>query len=331
MESAWAVLKNIVKTLSVTAAATAVAAASLAGCASISVRNQHAEERIMSHSAHFPSGAVPVFAHRGFRGIAPENTLLAARKGWEAGADCWELDVAASSDGVLVVIHDDTLVRTTDARSVFPDRMPWTVYDFTLEQLKRLDAGSWYRAVDQFGQIAAGRVTEKDLAGFASLRIPTLREALELTKELDWEVNVEIKDATGRQCDAWIVERTAELVRELGMEKTVLISSFNHAYLARMKKAAPAIAVAALIDKPVEDPVGLLKGLDAVALNPNHRYLDAATVKKVRAAGFDVYPWTGNERTDMERLAAWGVSGIITDFPDRALEVLGRKPGRSLR
>lgn len=317
---------------SVTILAAAIAAAGcLAGCASASIKNQHAEERIMFHSAHFPSKALPVFAHRGFRGIAPENTLLAARKGWESGADCWELDVAASSDGVLVVIHDDTLVRTTDARSVFPDRKPWTVYDFTLEELKRLDAGSWYRSVDQFGQIASGRVTEKDLAGFASLRIPTLREALELTRDLGWEVNIEIKDATGRPCDAWIVEKTAVLVRELGMEKTVLISSFNHAYLARMKKAAPEIAVAALIDKPVEDPVGLLKGLDAVALNPNHRYLDAATVKKVREAGFDVYPWTGNEIADMERLVAWGVSGIITDFPDRALEVLGRKVGRSPR
>ncbi len=265
-----------------------------------------------------------VMAHRGFRGIAPENTLSAARLGWESGADYWELDVAASSDGELVVLHDDNLIRTTNAKLRFPERKPWTVYDFTLQELKSLDAGSWYGASDPFGQVAAGRVSPAELQLFAGLRIPTLKEALTLTKDLDWKVNVEIKDATGRSCDAWIVEKTAALISELKTEDKVLVSSFNHAYLARMKKAQPRIPVAALIDKPIPDPVSLLRSLNAVALNPNYRYLDEKTVQELRQAGFNVYVWTPNEVKDMEKLIAWGVTGLITDFPDRALSLLGR-------
>ncbi|MDD3820954.1 Glycerophosphodiester phosphodiesterase [bioreactor metagenome] len=265
---------------------------------------------------------VVVMAHRGFRGIAPENTLYAARKGWESGAEYWELDVAASSDGELVVIHDDTLKRTTDAEERFPGRKPWSVYDFSLEELKSLDAGSWYIDADPFGQIAAGRIPPTEFESFRGLRIPTLREALLLTKELAWRVNIEIKDAAGRPCDAWIVEKTAALITELGMRDSVLISSFNHSYLARMKKAEPRLPVAALVDKPLADPAATLQSLRAVALNPNYKHLDEKTVRALREAGFGVLVWTPNEPADMKRLLDWGVTGLITDFPDRALGLL---------
>ncbi|MCE1196653.1 glycerophosphodiester phosphodiesterase [bacterium] len=305
----------------------AVAAAlALAACATPSPQQKPGakeKDTIMSNPKN-----VVVMAHRGFRGIAPENTLEAAQKGYESGAEYWETDVAASSDGTLVIMHDDNLARTTDARAKFPGRSPWTVYDFSLAELKSLDAGSWYAAADQFKQIAAGRVTQKDLASFAGIKVPTFAEALELTKKNGWKINVEIKDATGRACDPWIVEKTAETIRSLGMQNSVVVSSFNHEYLVRMKKAAPEIRVAALIDRPIPDPVGQLKRIGAMALNPNYKYLDEATVQAVRKAGFDVFVWTPNEKADMERLVGWGVTGLITDFPDRALEVLGRKAGR---
>jgi glycerophosphoryl diester phosphodiesterase len=298
------------------------AALALAACATPSPSRQagaEEKETIMSDPKN-----VVVMAHRGFRGIVPENTLEAAQKGFESGAEYWETDVAASSDGTLVIMHDDNLARTTDAKAKFPARSPWTVYDFTLAELKTLDAGSWYAAVDQFKQIAAGRVTQKDLASFAGIKVPTFAEALELTRRNGWKINVEIKDATGRACDPWIVEKTAETIKSYGMQDSVVVSSFNHEYLIRMKKAAPEIRVAALIDRPIPDPVGELKRIGAMALNPNHKYLDEATVQAVRKAGFDVFVWTPNEKADMERLVKWGVTGLITDFPDRALEVLGR-------
>lgn len=259
-------------------------------------------------------------AHRGFRGIAPENTLLAAQKGFDTGADMWELDVAESSDGVLVVLHDNTLTRTTNAAKVFPSRAPWDIYTFSADELRSLDAGSWYETTDPFKQIASKRVSQADLATFKGLKIPTLREALELTKKLGWRVNIEIKDAKSFACDAWIVERTTALVRELGMADSVLISSFNHDYLKRAKKAAPEIALAALIDKPLADPVATLRDIGAIALNPNEKYLDEATVQAVRAAGFGVLPWTANDPKRMSLLLKWGVTGLISDFPDMALE-----------
>lgn len=269
--------------------------------------------------------AILVQAHRGFRGIAPENTLLAARKGLEAGADLWELDVAASRDGELVVLHDDTLVRTTDARERFPGRAPWIVYDFTLAELRSLDAGSWYPAADPFGQAASGRVGPADLASFAGERIPTLREALEFTRDSGWMVNVEIKDATGRACEGWIVERTVALLRELGLVGRCCVSSFNHAYIERVKRAEPAIETGALVEKRApDDVVAMLRRTGARSYNPDKKILDERTVKAVRAAGFDVYVWTVNEEADMRRLVDWGVTALITDFPDRALAVLGR-------
>jgi glycerophosphoryl diester phosphodiesterase len=268
---------------------------------------------------------VLVMAHRGFRAIAPENTLLSAQKGFESGADYWELDVAASTDEVLVVLHDETLTRTTDATARFPDRKPWNVYHFSFDELRSLDAGSWYAKADPFGEIASGRVKAGELASFQGLKLPTLQEALELTKAHNWKVNVEIKDATGEACDPWIVERTAAMIRKMDMASSVIVSSFNHEYLARMKKAAPEIALGALTDKPVPDPVGLLKRIGAVAYHPNYRYLDKKTVQDVRTAGFDVNVWTPNTVKDYSELVDWGVTGIITDYPDKALSFLGRK------
>ena len=285
---------------------------------------QDIPENISMEKLIMQSNRPLVVAHRGFRSIAPENTLLAAQKGFDAGADMWELDVAASSDGVLVVLHDNTLPRTTDAKTRFPSRSPWTVYDFTLAELKSLDAGSWYAQTDPFMQIAVGRVKTSELASFKDIKIPTLREALELTKRLGWRVNIEIKDATGFACDAWIVERTAELIKELDMVPSVLISSFNHDYLKRMKKAIPEIAVAALIDKPLSDPIQILSDIGAVALNPNEKYLDGATVKALRSAGFGVLPWTVNDASRMKTLLNWGATGLITDFPDKALELVNK-------
>lgn len=269
--------------------------------------------------------AVIAYAHRGFRGVVPENTLRAFEAGFDAGAEWIELDVAASSDGELVVIHDDSLLRTTDAKARFPGRAPWTVYDFSLAELKSLDAGSWYGEKDPFGQVAAGRVGKAALESFRGLRIPTLREALELVKARGKKVDVEIKDATGHPCDAWIVERTTGLIGELGLEGSVLLSSFNHDYLRRAKKAAPAIPFGALVERKPADLVPLLKELGAVAYNPGILGLDEATVREVRDAGFEVYVWTVNEEADMRRLVSWGVTGLFTDFPDRLLGILRGK------
>ena len=267
-------------------------------------------------------------AHRGFRAVAPENTIAAARLGRAIGADWWELDVAASSDGELVVIHDDTLVSTSDAERRYPGREPWCVYDFTFGELAQLDAGSWFGEKDPFAQVAEGKLGATELASYRGERIPTLRSALEFTKSEGWKINVEIKDASGRACDPWIVERTVGLVHELGMVEDVFISSFNHDYLRRSKAAEPRLPLGALIEPgdprfpPGFDAIGLLRDLGADAWHPGLEGLDEASVRAVRKAGFGVNVWTVNRPEDMRRLMGWGVTGLFTDFPDRLARLL---------
>lgn len=263
-------------------------------------------------------------AHRGARSLAPENTLLAAEKGLALGADLWELDVAVTQDGELVVLHDDTLERTSNATTVFPGRFSYAVWTFTLAELRQIDFGSWYVEKDPFGQIKAGAVTAAETAGFKNVPIPTLREALEFTRDHNWRVNIEIKDASNTPGDAFVVEKVVELVKELDMLDRVIISSFNHDYLKRVKAVEPDLVTAALVDRAVADPLALLEETGAQAYNPGLKFVDEKTVHAVREAGFDVLVWTVNEDEDMRRLIEWGVSGIFTDFPQRLSAVLGR-------
>lgn len=261
-------------------------------------------------------------AHRGARSLAPENTLLAAQAGLQAGADLWELDTALTLDGQLVVIHDDTLERTSNAAQAFPNRGPWRIETFSLAELRRLDFGSWFVESDPFGQIRAGAVSALAAHRFAGATIPTLNEALAFTQANGWRVNVEIKDQTGTPGDALIAPAVVRLVEDLGLTAQVIVSSFNHAYLRQARALNPAIALAALVEEPAPDPLALLADLGAQAYNPGLETLDLGQVQAVRTAGYGVNVWTVNDPADMRRLIEAGVSGIFTDFPQRLKQVL---------
>ncbi len=264
-----------------------------------------------------------VIAHRGARSLAPENTLLAARKGFELGADLWELDVAMTRDDEIVVIHDDTLTRTSNAKEIYPHGEPWGVHLFTLDELKQLDFSCKFIQDDPFKQIAAGAIPEMDLLQMRRLQIPTLREALLLTRALNWRVNIEIKDLSGLPGDAGIVEEVVSLVEAVGMVNQVIISSFNHDYLLRAKQSNPHLTTAALVETPVSDPIALLQRLDAQAYNPGIRELtNFDQIRDVRKAGFDVYIWTVNDEATLRKLITAGVSGIFTDFPQMMVKLL---------
>ncbi|MEW5957297.1 MAG: glycerophosphodiester phosphodiesterase family protein [Chloroflexota bacterium] len=262
-------------------------------------------------------------AHRGARSLAPENTLAAAQKALETGAEMWELDVAMSADGVLFLNHDDTLVRTSNVKAVFPERRPWRVADFTLAEIRQLDFGSWFNRQDPFGQIAAGQVSAADLARYAGEPAPTLAEALAFTRQHHWRVNVEIKDLSGAAGDVDVVEKAVALIEELQMDDRVLLSSFNHRYLQRVKAANPRLNTAALVSRPGLKPAALLKRLGAKGYHPS--YVAAVwpgAIANLRARGFEVNVWTVNDERKMRRLIKAGVSGIITDFPQRLRQLL---------
>ncbi len=274
-------------------------------------------------ASHFKSSRVLNIAHRGARSIAPENTLLAAFKAYEIGADLWELDVAMTRDGEIVVIHDDSLKRTSNARQVFPERGPWKIEAFTLADLRQLDFGSWYVEADPFQQIANGVVSKDEQHKFINLPIPTLQEALEFTKEKNWQVNIEIKDLSGKRGDINIAEKVVGLVHSLEMDGSVIISSFKHEYIQRVRAASAKIVTAALVEKPDPDPVSLLRRMHAQAYNPGTDALKYEQIQGVTAAGGKVFVWTINDEVTMRRLIQAGVSGIFTDFPQRLKKVLG--------
>ena len=264
-----------------------------------------------------------VIAHRGARSLAPENTLLAAQKAFALGADMWELDVAMTNDGVLVVIHDDTLTRTSDAESVFPTRKPWNVSSFSLAELRQLDFGTWFIEDDPFGTIKSGEVPTGDLEQMKHIQIPTLEEALTYTKDHLWRVNIELKDLTGTPGDSVVVEKVIALVEKLDLTERVIISSFNHAYLEQVKSINPTIVTATLVNQSVKDPIALVKNLNSQAFNPGIKTLsDLTSIQQLRDAGLDVYVWTVNDEPTMRKLIEAGVSGIFTDYPQLLLKVV---------
>jgi len=265
-----------------------------------------------------------IIAHRGARSLAPENTLAAARKALEAGADMWEMDVAVTADGELVVIHDDTLERTCNAADVFPDRRPWNVWDFTLAEVETLDCGSWFGQRDPFGQIKAGNVSADDVASYAAERAPTLRQVLEFTRDNNWRVNVELKDQPTDDLGRILVEKTVALVEELGMgeDDSVAISSFNHDYLKTVRTLNPRIPIQALTSQQIGDLPAYLEQLGTKACNPKSGVWKPQKLAELAQSGILFNVWTVNDESEMKELIEAGVHGVITDYPQLLVRVL---------
>ena len=269
-----------------------------------------------------------VIAHRGARGHAPENTLAAANLAQGVGADLWELDVNLTRDGELVIMHDDTLERTTDAPRLFPDREPFRVCDMTLEEIRRLDAGTWFIKNDPFGRIEAGEIGPRTLRGYVGEAVPTLEEALRLTRDRGWKVNVEIKDHAGLRGHQTVTKAVVECVRRLDMIGRVLISSFQHEYLLEVHALCPDLPTGALVEKNrPADPVALCRELHAAAYHPDRRVLEPDDLAALREAGLAVNVWTVNDMDEARRLLDADATGIITDFPATCLDLLGRERG----
>lgn len=271
-----------------------------------------------------------VWAHRGARSAAPENTMAAARAAKAQGAYGWELDVHLTQDGQVIVAHDHGLRRTTDIARVpdMPPRKYQVVNRLTLEQVRKLDAGSWFARRDPFGTIAAGAVTPQELESYRAEIVPTLTEALDWTRESGLQINVEIKDMLGGDDDG-LVRAVIDLLRSSGMAERVLVSSFRAASLELVHELCPEIPIGLLLDEKAlhastASIITRLKELEAKALHPSMRGLYPGRIAEIRAAGFDVNVYTVNREEDIHQLAIEGASGIITDFPARAQTVLKR-------
>jgi glycerophosphoryl diester phosphodiesterase len=263
-----------------------------------------------------------VIAHRGARSLAPENTLTAARKGYNVGADLWETDVAVTADGELILFHDDSLARTTNAEALFPERAPWIFSTFTLAEVRRLDTGSWFGREDPFGQIAAGAIPAAELASYQGELVPTLREALQLTKDLNWRVNLELKRQPAPQDTFPLVEAVLALIDEVDIApEQVILSSFNHEWLHQAQHLRPEIEVQALVGYSFTDPI-VWEPLDFGIYNARYTLVTPEDIRRLATQGVAVNLFTVNDPADWTRFIAAGVAGVITDFPQDLLAML---------
>ncbi len=245
-------------------------------------------------------------AHRGAAGLAPENTLGAFRMAIELGADATEMDLQATKDGGVVVIHDDTVDRTTDGHG--------RIGDLTLAEIKRLDAGA------------------KFSPGFRGERVPTLRDVIDLVKTSGKErfrLNLEMKFAEGREGQpADLEERVLAVLRETGFTNRVIVQSFHHPSAAKMKTLAPDIPCGLLVGQrrqPV-DPVATVRGYGVDYYAPHYSLVTSELLSALHRADIPVVTWTVNDPAEMRRLIAMGLGalpgdGMISDYPDRLVNL----------
>lgn len=255
-----------------------------------------------------------IAAHRGNRSQRPENTLSALQASI-GKCDFIEIDVQLSSDGIPIVIHDETLERTTDVADMdrFRARYPWRVETFTFDELKSLDYGSWFYKKDPFGQIKA---ESRELSVMRRESLLTLEQALIFAKEQQMALNIEIKEIHDHFPDREVIAIIIDLIQKLHAEPFVLLSSFRHAYLPLCKALAPEIPTAALQEG--SHPKALidhLKSLSVDAYHPDAKILDRAMTIRLRQAGYFVSVFTVNDGRRQQELFEWGINAVFTDFP----------------
>lgn len=242
----------------------------------------------------FDGGVTAIWAHRGACAYAPENTIPAFELTLKMGVDGVEIDVQRTADGQLVVIHDETINRTSNGVG--------RVVDLTLEELRRCDFTNGF-------------------AGRRNVKIPTLHDALDVFRGTDITVNVELKNNI--EMYPGMEHEVVHAVNEMGMGGQVLYSSFNHFSLANLRGSVARENIALLLTDGIYDPWAYADWFGAGALNPDYRALQQPSyVWLAHERGIKINAWTVNKDEDAIRLRDLGVDSIMTDFPDRVGEAL---------
>lgn len=293
------------------------------------------------------AAAFDLQSHRGGRGLLPENTLPAFARSLELGVDTLELDIGVTADGVVVVGHDPYLnpFITRDAAGQWLAGKGPLVRSLSLAQLQAYDVG-------RIQPDTPYAKTFDKQKGSDGVRMPTLAQVFELAKARGADkvrFNIETKINPGQPDDTVGAEAMAQalvkVVREAGMTGRTTIQSFDWRTLQVVQKLEPSIPTAYLTIQTanndnvrdgswtaglrVADHGGsvprLVKAAGGAIWSPNGGALTEALVKEAQALGLKVLPWTINNPADMERFIAWGVDGIITDYPDRLRAVMQQR------
>jgi glycerophosphoryl diester phosphodiesterase len=260
--------------------------------------------RLGVHRALGGSGPL-VLAHRGGCMLGPENTLTAFEQGFAAGADGFEIDVRRTRDGELVVIHDETIDRTTGGRG--------TVRSMTAGELARVDAAYWFRPEEAYPLRGRG------------IGIPRLADVLAAFPDAVFVVEL-------KEHDEEAAERAVAVVRAARAVDRVMIGSFNRRVLALVRRLEPGMPTGAATSET--RTAMYLSRLRLPLLWPKYRAFQVPEsfgptrvvtpqfIRTAHGAGVPVQVWTVNDEQDMRRLLAWGVDALITDQPGLAARVV---------
>jgi glycerophosphoryl diester phosphodiesterase len=252
-------------------------------------------------------------AHRGASGHAPEHTIPSYELGEEMKGDYIEVDLQMTKDGTLIAMHDESVDRTTNGTGL--------VKDYTLEQIKELDAGSWFNE----------KYPEKANPAYEGIQVPTLEEVIQ-TFGTGARYYIETKSPDvypGMEEELLRVLNKYNLTGVNERSSKVFIQSFSQASLLKMHNLNPNLPLIQLISykEPATISSDELQELSeyAVGIGMSASKIDETYVQKVRNAGLLIHPYTVNDKEEMTRLLDWGVTGMFTNYPDLLNDVLHGK------
>lgn len=258
----------------------------------------------------FANDGPMVIAHQGGERLRPSNTMASFSHAMELNVDVLEMDVHATADGVLVLIHDDTVDRTTDGSG--------RVNDLTLAQIQQIDAGEYWTDDDGMTYPYLGQ----------GITIATLQEVLDAYPQM--RLNIEIK-----QREPSIAAQLCTMLREYNMTDRSLVASFHGQSINEFREACPEVPTS-MVESEIRlfyvlhrlflaglfDPPGA--AMQVPEYSGDIHILTERFIRHAQRININVHAWTIDETEDMERLLDLGLDGIITDRPDRMLELLGR-------
>ncbi|WP_369916922.1 glycerophosphodiester phosphodiesterase [Planomicrobium sp. MB-3u-38] len=249
-------------------------------------------------------------AHRGASGHAPEHTLAAYELGEQMKGDFIEVDLQMTEDGVLIAMHDEKVDRTTDGSGF--------VKDMTLDEIKQLDAGSWFNEA----------YPDKAKPEYAGLTVPTLEEIIEeFGRGSRYYIETKGPDVYPEMQEELLrVLYKHKLIGSNAASSKVLVQSFSADSLLEMHELDPEIPLIQLISysEPAtitDQEISVIKEY-ALGIGTSYTSIDKEYVEKIRENELLIHPFLVNSKADMERLLDWGVTGMFTNFPDRLDEVL---------
>lgn len=237
-----------------------------------------------------------IIAHRGASGTSPENTLAAFKKAIDSGADFIELDVHLSKDGKLIVMHDETVNRTTNGKGL--------IRELSLDQIKKLDAGSWFNI------------------SYAGLTVPTLDEVVRLItdkKQNNSKIKLLIEVKGSSKKYPGIEKILIEKINEFQCKDQCVVQSFDKQIIKNIAQLDSSITLHQLIvgkifPRRIPDFVQ--------AINPNHYFVSKRKIEKLHSLNKKIFVWTVNKEKKMEKLISLGVDGIITNYPEKLKSII---------